>query len=66
MTLQEYLAHRAAGEAVPALDLTTLAIELLGVSYCHCCSAAFQFVAETVSLPLCHALLLLSCKPSAP
>ena len=36
MTLQEYLDHRAAGEAVPAIGLVTLAVKLFRVRPCQC------------------------------
>ena len=35
MTLQEYLDHRAAGQAVPAIGFVTLAVKLLKVRACH-------------------------------
>ena len=36
MTLKEYLQHKAAGEAVPPLDFSNLAVKLLRVSACLC------------------------------
>lgn len=52
MTLKEYLQHKAAGEAVPPLDFSNLAVKLLRVSACLCT----WHIEQGPLLLLCHAL----------